>query len=114
MSKEMAVRSSYTLERLVRALLLAIGEHGAPNRFGLMELETHFRGPACGAAGGIVRRWPADGFVSVGYRLRYERVGNRTEVEVTNADEPLTPELSRTAFLATFARKRGRFDGETG
>lgn len=65
----------------------------------LMELER-FGGPACGAAGSIVRKWPAEGVVHrlpapgvpVGpvehpsdryFRLRFVRNGNRSEIHVT-------------------------------
>ena len=55
----------------------------------LMQLES-YDGPACGAAGGIVRKWPAEGVLEHRpekvYRLRYVRNGHRSEIHVEQTD----------------------------
>ena len=48
-------------DRLLKAIASVERNRGVPLRIGLMELDVHHDGPACGAAGSIVRRWPAEG-----------------------------------------------------
>ncbi len=55
------ITDSPCFQRLLGALQRAIDAHGAPNRFGLSELEVHHHGPACGAVGRLGSRWPAEG-----------------------------------------------------
>jgi len=44
-------------DELVQALQRAIGEHGTPNTFGLMELQAEYGGPSPRQAGRICRRF---------------------------------------------------------
>ena len=61
--------------------------------FSLMHLEAFYDGPGCGAAGGIVKRWPPGGVLfslTLGWRTvrliaKRVRVGNRTDIEVEEA-----------------------------
>lgn len=77
-------------ERLLAAVRRAVDEHDAPNRFGLLELEIHHGGPAAGSAGGVVRKWPAEGLYVGDLRLRWEKVRGRSEIVVDRVLAELT------------------------
>ena len=87
------MKSNKTAERLIFACLRAVAEEGAPCSVGLSRLEYHYNGPASGAAGGVVRRWPKEGIVSSGFRFTFERVGDQSRVRVER-DEVLTRYLT--------------------
>ena len=80
-------------DRLLKAIASAVWTGGVPLCVGLMDLEEYYDGPACGAAGSIVRRWPAEGkhleVEGRSLRLRWERDGRRTVVVVEDdLDDP--------------------------
>lgn len=69
--------------RLLAAVLDAVEHHSAPNRFALSKLESLHRGPAAGAAGCDVKKWPKEGIEHQGYRLTIGKIGRATCVEVS-------------------------------
>lgn len=74
-----------THERIVEAVLKALEANKDRDSFGMLELEK-YGGPAAGAAGGVVRRWPEDG-VEVkrnGHHLQltFGREGRKSVVRV--------------------------------
>jgi len=55
-----AMRKLSVHDRLLIAVKRAILSKGAPNTFGLSELEVTYRGPPSGSAGSAVRKWGED------------------------------------------------------
>ncbi len=49
-------------ERLIAAVSRAYEKEG-PGAYGLSYLETRYKGPAAGAAGSVVRKWPEEGII---------------------------------------------------
>lgn len=71
-----------TMELLLAAVDKAAAKRGIPNEFGLAELEVSYGGPASGAAGSVIRRWPAEGIEHNGLRLSWAKSGRRTVVRI--------------------------------
>jgi hypothetical protein len=75
-----------TQELLLAAVGRAAAKKGVPNEFGLAELEVSYGGPASGAAGAVVRKWPDGGIEHKGHRLSRGKDGRRTVVRVEGPD----------------------------
>lgn len=71
-----------TQELLLAAVERAAEKNGVPAAFGLSELEVSYGGPASGAAGAVVRKWPDGGFEHNGLKLDWGKDGRRTVVRV--------------------------------
>lgn len=80
------MKRSSAHERLIGAVRSAIMDRG-PGLFGLSDLEMNYGGPAAGAAGSVVRKWPASGIVQGGVRMRRVKDDRRTVVRVEHESD---------------------------
>jgi len=78
-----------TQELLLAAVERAAEKNGVPGAFGLSELEVSYGGPASGAAGAVVRKWPDGGIQHKGLKLDWGKDGRRTVVRVGKRVFPL-------------------------